>query len=324
MANLGLFIDLRNPPGWRQDPHRLYSFTLELCEEAERLGADSVWLSEHHGFEDGYLTQPLQFATAIAARTQRIRIGTAVVIAPLREPALLAEEAAVVDIVSGGRLDLGLGAGYRLPEYELYGQDMKRRYDALDDTVRQVRALWREGRVPPAPVQDPVPIWMGYQGPKGARRAGLLGERLLSAQRSLLEPYQAGLVEGGHDPAIAKMASMVPVFATDDPERDWPAVARHLQYQVDSYLSYGVEGTGSPAPPPLDTEKARTRGLGKGLSGIVCDTPDVVAAQINEHLGGLPVDTVFMFASIAGMPEAMVLEHTRVLCDQVRPLIADL
>ena len=324
MANLGLFIDLRNPPGWRQDPHRLYSFTLELCEEAERLGADSVWLSEHHGFEDGYLTQPLQFATAIAARTQRIRIGTAVVIAPLREPALLAEEAAVVDIVSGGRLDLGLGAGYRLPEYELYGQDMKRRYDALDDTVRQVRALWREGRVPPAPVQDPVPIWMGYQGPKGARRAGLLGERLLSAQRSLLEPYQAGLVEGGHDPAIAKMASMVPVFATDDPERDWPAVARHLQDPVDSYLSYGVEGTGSPAPPPLDTEKARTRGLGKGLSGIVCDTPDVVAAQINEHLGGLPVDTVFMFASIAGMPEAMVLEHTRVLCDQVRPLIADL
>jgi alkanesulfonate monooxygenase SsuD/methylene tetrahydromethanopterin reductase-like flavin-dependent oxidoreductase (luciferase family) len=324
VAKLGLFIDLRNPPGWHQDPHRLYSFTLELCEEAERLGADSAWLSEHHGFEDGYLTQPLSFATAVAARTTRLRIGTAVVIAPLREPALLAEEAAMVDIVSGGRLDLGLGAGYRLPEYELYGKEMKGRYDALDDTVRQMRTLWRDGRVPPAPVQDPVPIWMGYQGPKGARRAGLLGEHLLSAQRSLLEPYQSGLVEGGHDPAIAKMASMVPVFATEDPERDWPTVAQHLQYQVDSYLSYGVEGTGNPPPPPLDTEKARTRGLGKGLSGIVCDTPDVVAAQINEHLGGLPVDTVFMFASVAGMPEAMVVEHTRVLCEQVRPLIADL
>ncbi|MFN8027990.1 MAG: LLM class flavin-dependent oxidoreductase [Acidimicrobiia bacterium] len=324
MAKLGLFIDLRNPPGWHQDPHRLYSFTLELCEEAERLGADSVWLSEHHGFEDGYLTQPLQFAAAVAARTQRIRIGTAVLIAPLREPASIAEEAALVDILSGGRLDLGLGAGYRLPEYELYGKDLKRRYDALDDTVRRIRALWNEGRVPPAPVQDPVPIWMGYQGPKGARRAGLLGEHLLSAQRALLEPYQQGLVDGGHDPASARMASMVPVFATTDPERDWPTVAKHLQYQVDTYNSYGVEGTGNAAPPPLDTEKARTRGLGRGLNGIVVDTPDVVGAQIVEHLDGLPVDTVFMFASIAGMPEEIVLEHTRVLCEQVRPLIADL
>src|SRR4029079_333378 len=82
MAKVGLYLDLRNPPASRQHWHRLYDFTLELCEEAERLGADSVWLSEHHLFEDGYLTQPLTYAAAIAARTSRVRIGTAVVIAP--------------------------------------------------------------------------------------------------------------------------------------------------------------------------------------------------------------------------------------------------
>ena len=75
--DVGVYFDLRNPPQWQRDPARLYGFTLELCEEAERLGAHSVWLSEHHLFEDGYLTQPLTFAAAVAARTRRVRIGTA-------------------------------------------------------------------------------------------------------------------------------------------------------------------------------------------------------------------------------------------------------
>ena len=120
---IGVWFDLRNPPGWRQDPARLYGFTLELCEEAERLGADSLWFSEHHGFEDGYLPQPLTFAAAAAARTSRVRLGTGILVAPLRKTAQLAEEAAVVDIISGGRLDLGLGAGYRMPEFELFDAD---------------------------------------------------------------------------------------------------------------------------------------------------------------------------------------------------------
>ena len=108
---IGVWFDLRNPPAWRQDPARLYAFALELCEEAELLGADSLWFSEHHCFEDGYLPQPLTFAAAAAARTTRVRLGTGILVAPLRKTAQLAEEAAVVDIISGGRLELGLGAG---------------------------------------------------------------------------------------------------------------------------------------------------------------------------------------------------------------------
>ena len=113
--NVGVYFDLRNAPPWRQDPARLYGFTLELCEEAERLGAHSVWLSEHHLFDDGYLPQPLTFAAAVAARTTRVRIGTAVLLAPLHSAAEIAEQVAVVDLVSNGRVDLGLGAGYRVP-----------------------------------------------------------------------------------------------------------------------------------------------------------------------------------------------------------------
>src|SRR5580658_9561087 len=116
--DLGIYLDLRNPPGWRRPWASHYARSLEVVEEAERLGAATVWLSEHHFFEDGYLPQPLTFAAAIAARTSRIRIGTAVLLAPLRLPLQLAEEAAVVDVLSGGRLDLGVGVGYRVPEYE--------------------------------------------------------------------------------------------------------------------------------------------------------------------------------------------------------------
>jgi hypothetical protein len=87
-----------------------------MVQNAESAGADSVWLSEHHFFDDGYLPQPMTLAAAIASRTQRLRIGTAVLIAPLRSAVQIAEEAAIVDLVSGGRFELGLGAGYRVPE----------------------------------------------------------------------------------------------------------------------------------------------------------------------------------------------------------------
>src|SRR4051812_4472298 len=172
-----------------------------MCEEAERLGAHSVWFTEHHLFDVDYLTQPLTFAAAVAARTRRVRIGTALVVAPLHNPVELAEQGALVDLLSAGRLDLGVGAGYRPPEYELYGVSQEGRYGRTDECVRQLRRLWADGGVTPRPVQDRVPLWLGYQGPMGARRAGLLGEGLLTLDPALLAPYRAGLAEAGHDPS---------------------------------------------------------------------------------------------------------------------------
>ena len=164
---VGVWFDLRNPPGWRQDPARLAAFTLELCEEAELLGADSLWFSEHHGFEDGYLPQPLTFAAAAAARTTRVRLGTGILVAPLRKTVQLAEEAAVVDLISGGRLELGLGAGYRVPEFELFGTDFAARYRILDQQVSELRRLWGDER--------PQPSNPGAGAERAADLAGLPG-----------------------------------------------------------------------------------------------------------------------------------------------------
>src|SRR5262249_42550773 len=159
--------------------------------EAEHVGLDTVWLTEHHLFDDGYLPQPLTLASAIAARTGTIRIGTAVLLAALRNPAQLAEEAAIVDIISNGRLELGRGAGYRPPEFELFGVDFAKRFETVEATMREVARLW-DGAVTPSPEQQPVPLWGGFFGPRGAQLAGRLDMGLLTLRRDLLDPYRRG------------------------------------------------------------------------------------------------------------------------------------
>jgi alkanesulfonate monooxygenase SsuD/methylene tetrahydromethanopterin reductase-like flavin-dependent oxidoreductase (luciferase family) len=321
--NVGIYFDLRNPRQWTTNPTRLYGFTLEMCEEAEALGCPSIWLSEHHLFPDGYLSQPLTMAAAVAARTRRCRIGTAIVIAPLHHPVELAEQAAVVDILSGGRLDLGLGAGYRVPEFELYGADISRRYTLNDMRVGELRRLW-DGVVTPGPVQSRLPVWLGYQGPKGALRAGRMGENLLSADPSLWDPYRAGLVDGGHDPATGRMAGGLNAWVSDDPERDWPVVSKYVAHQFDSYREHMVEGTDQPVPKPVDPDRLLTRPpFQSPLGYFMLGTPENLAGRIAGVTHGAPVDTVFIFASIGGMPEDLVARHVRTICGRLAPLLAD-
>ena len=321
--DVGLYFDLRIPADGR--PAARYGFVLELCEEAEALGCDAVWFSEHHRFDDGYLPQPLTMAAAAAARTKRMRLGTAVVIAPLHHPASIAEQAAVVDLVSDGRLDLGLGTGYRIPEFELFGASTARRFDVTDECAREIRRLWSEV-VTPVPVQQPPPIWMGYQGPKGARRAGLLGEGLLSSDASLWEPYRDGLVEGGHDAGGGRMCGGVQAWVSDDPDRDWPVVADHLARQIDSYTRHALEGTDAPTPRPVDPDRLRRRGdtgeRAAPLAYFQYGTASHVAELIRTRTAGAPVGGVFLWASLAGMPEDVVLRHVQSVCRDLRPLLA--
>ena len=207
---IGLCFDLRNPPRWHRPWDEFYAWNLDLAVQSEQLGIDALWTTEHHLFEDGYLSQPLTFIAAVAARTSALRVGTAIMVAPLRPAVQIAEEAAVVDLISGGRLDLGLGAGYRAAEFDAYGADLASRFKTLDRRVIEVRELLAAGRVMPPPVQEPLPIWMGYLGPSGARRAGRLGEGLLTLVPGTFEAYREGLVEGGHDPASARVAGLDP------------------------------------------------------------------------------------------------------------------
>src|SRR5207247_1723546 len=132
------------------------------------------------------------FAAAIAARTSRVRIGTAVNLLPLHSAIELAEQIALVDVISEGRVEPGFGVGYRKPEYRAFDGDFKRRYGVFAERVREIRALWgetpgAERTVTPPPVQQPIPMWAGVGGPMGARMAGRLGLGLQSSNRAIMD-----------------------------------------------------------------------------------------------------------------------------------------
>jgi alkanesulfonate monooxygenase SsuD/methylene tetrahydromethanopterin reductase-like flavin-dependent oxidoreductase (luciferase family) len=321
-VRIGIYFDLRNPPRWERDPTAVYGEALELCEQAEAWGIDNVWASEHHLFEDGYLTQPLAFLTAVAARTQRVRLGTAVLLAALRHPLHVAEEAAFVDILSGGRLDLGIGAGYRIPEYAAFDADIAQRYGTTDARVRQIRDWLHGGKMTPPPVQDPLPIWLGYMGPKGAARAGRLGTGLLTLDRALLEPYRQGLSDGGHDPDTARMTGLLNIVVADDPDAAWPRIREHLAYQLDTYRAYGTEGTGLPAPRPVDPDRWRQASPTPGtLPQFQLLTPDAAVTAILDATEGLPTVGCHLWTTIAGMPTDLVQRHVELLATVVAPAV---
>ena len=317
--HLGFLLDLRNPPRWEQPWSHHYRQALERIEQLEAWGAGSVWLTEHHLFEDGYLPQPLTFAAAVAARTRRIRIGTGIVLAALRHPVHVAEEATVVDLLSEGRLELGIGAGYAPAEYQLFGADIAHRFTLTDTAVAEIRRLLDDGGVTPAPIQRPFPIWLGYQGPQGARRAGRLGVGLLSLDRALLDSYRQGLVDGGHSPDSARMGGLLELIVADDPESTRERLVPFYAHQVNTYRRARFEGTDRPVPSDLPDETVRslirTDAEGPGLA--VVDVDGAVEA-IRRRTADLPVEHVYLWGSVAGMPDDITERHLELTSTRVR------
>src|SRR3990170_1142243 len=131
---LGLFTG-QIPSGSDRTFEREYRETLELVRLAEAVGFDSAWVSEHHGSSDGYLPSLLPMLAAFAAVTDRIELGTGVVLAPFHDPLRLAEDFAVVDQLSGGRVIAGLGIGWRLEEFRAWNMKVSSRVLRTVETV---------------------------------------------------------------------------------------------------------------------------------------------------------------------------------------------
>jgi alkanesulfonate monooxygenase SsuD/methylene tetrahydromethanopterin reductase-like flavin-dependent oxidoreductase (luciferase family) len=316
---IGLFLDLRNPAPWRVPTDRLLGRTIEVVTHAESLGADSVWATEHHLFEDAYLGQPLTLAAVLAARTKTVRIGTGVLVAPLRHPRHIAEQAALVDAVSSGRLELGLGAGYASAEFAAFGAERARRFAATDAAFAEVRRLLDTDELGPGPVQRPMPMWLGYQGPRGAARAGRLGGGLLTLNRASLEPYRAALCESGHKDDDARMGGSVDLIVSRDPERAWERIKPHYAHQVRTYLRAHDSGAEVPESALASRFGSTRRGLASVRLSVL--TPDEAVADIARRTDGLPVQHIYTWASIANMPDDLVDEHVELLFGEVAPRV---
>jgi alkanesulfonate monooxygenase SsuD/methylene tetrahydromethanopterin reductase-like flavin-dependent oxidoreductase (luciferase family) len=319
---LGLYLDLRNRPDSGRSAATHYAQWLARIEEADRLGCPAVWLTEHHFFDDGYLPQCWTMAAAIAARTSHLRIGTAVALLPLHSAVETAEQIALVDVISNGRVEPGFGVGYRRPEYQAFGGDFKHRYGVFRERIAELRAWWGETgdaqrTVTPAPRQRPVPMWAGFGGPQGARLAGELGLGLQSLRADLLEPYLAGLDAGGHGPGSARMSGNVEVFLTDDPERTWAEIEPHVAYRWISYNRYMFEGTRLENNPPTHFDPASIRDT------FLLGTADEVAATLRARCDGLPVTDVYCWADFPGLTDEQIDRHVEALVTELAPRLAD-
>lgn len=175
-------------------PTEVIADSIAQMQLAEEVGLDAVWISEHHFLGSGYVGSVMPYAAAAAAATSRIRIGISVALAPLYDPVRLAEDAAFVDVLSGGRHELGLGLGYRDIEYAGFGTTRRQRVGRLEETCDILRQSWgdqpvvHEGRhfqlngmeVHPKPVQPGgVPILLGGYAPVAVERAARLGDAFI-------------------------------------------------------------------------------------------------------------------------------------------------
>jgi alkanesulfonate monooxygenase SsuD/methylene tetrahydromethanopterin reductase-like flavin-dependent oxidoreductase (luciferase family) len=333
--HLGVWYDFRNPPAWRIDWQRLYRETLDQASWAEELGFHSVWLSEHHFTDDGYLPSVPTALAAIAARTSRVRLGTAVLLAPLHHPLRLAEDLAVVDLISNGRLDLGLAAGYRSKEFEVMGVPRRERGRRVEETVQLLRLAWTGERFsyagrsyrfddvtvtpPPAQPSGP-PIFLGGSSVPPARRAGRLGCGFAADSGGPLGLYEVyadafARVEGGL--AAPEIKANRFVYVADDPDRAWRMLAPHLLYQNNVYARWAREA-GEPNARAGDlTDPAQ---LPK--DDFLVGTPDQVLAELRKVFSQGPVTEVIFWARPPGVSLRDSSASLQLIADQILPALA--
>ncbi len=275
MPNLMLRYDMRQPEFSTTLRTDMYAAAVEQCAWGEALGIVNVHLSEHHGSDDGYCPAPLLLASAIAARTQRMAIYISALIAPLHDPLRLAEDLAVLDLISGGRVFPILSGGYREEEFDAAGRSLSDRRQYMDDIAPFLEKAWSgeafeyQGRsitCTPRPHSQPrPPILMGGSARPAARRAAEHADFFIPTGPEIFEYYREELAKRGRpDPGPMPAAPSTVTFVADDPDAYWAQIAPHLKHETNSYAAWSKKsGTHSPYRHFDDTDALRKSGAYK-------------------------------------------------------------
>jgi len=254
--------------------HELYTAALDMAAFGDEIGIARINLQEHHGFDDNFMPTPFVMGGGVAARTKRCRINLGAVLLPLHDPVKIAEQIAVLDQLSGGRLEVILGAGYVPWEFQTFRRSMHDRARLMDEGIEiLLRALCgerfhhngREIYVRPLPIQRPEDILLVGGGVEAsAKRAARFGLGFAPTVRGLLGIYEAECHRLGHAPGITFGSSSVnDVHLTEDPEGTWPLLLPHLKHAVGNYAKIADEtGTNTPfRGMTTDEERLKNSGL---------------------------------------------------------------
>jgi alkanesulfonate monooxygenase SsuD/methylene tetrahydromethanopterin reductase-like flavin-dependent oxidoreductase (luciferase family) len=297
-------------------------------EAAEQWGLDLVWLAEiHMNPTRSLLSAPLTVASAIAARTHRIHIGTAVQILPLGHPLRLAEETATIDQISGGRLVFGVGRSAFPRAYDAYGISYQESQDRFAESLEIIKMAWTEpvsshsGRywsfqnftLVPRPLQQPhPPIRIAASQPDTYSAIGTMGYPLFSAMRASpmdalpanIRAYRDAWREAGH-PGLGEAYLQVPIYVAET-QAAAEAEAHDGLMRFATYRADLVRG-------PLTYEAALRQ---KGIVG----TPDTVAARIAELRETAGIDGISAEINIGSLlPHDQVMRSLRLYCQEVMP-----
>jgi alkanesulfonate monooxygenase SsuD/methylene tetrahydromethanopterin reductase-like flavin-dependent oxidoreductase (luciferase family) len=284
----------------------LFAAMLDQASYADQQGLDRVHVSEHHHAPDGYLPSVFVALAAIAARTSRVRIRPSALVLPLHDPVRIAEDAAVLDVISNGRLDLTVGAGYREIEFQMLGRSFADRGTRLRRALTFLREAWtgepcvfeeRPVLVRPVPVTPGGPkIIMGGSTPKTARRAAEIADGYDPASPSLIEDYLAACADIGRQPGecLPRVGPFF-LFVSDDPERSRAALGRHVQHEMRQYAAWGRQSDLLSAPTDIPLEEVWTVGSHQVVTPE--DAVDLIRGfgpdsllTLHPLCGGLPPD----------------------------------
>ncbi len=317
-------------PGDPRSDEDLYADGLDLAVFAEELGFDSVWVSEHHFVDDGYMPSLLPMCAAIAARTSRVEIGTGLLLIPLHDPLRIAEDVAAVDLISRGRLILGLGLGWRAEEFEGFDVPPGERAGRLEDAVSVLRGAWAgepvsgEGSeviVTPRPRRaGGPPIWIGASAERAVRRAGRIADGFIASgdmPEAFGEQVRWAMDERGGRPFAVGLH--MSTFAWNGPDA-WELIRPHLRYvswKYDDMEDARLRSGPSIAPPPMTAEEE-----GALRDEIVLGTPPEVAERIRGYEDTAGTELHFMADLYwPGMEPSLQRETMRIFAEEVAPLL---
>ena len=314
-----------------------YPEALTEVERGEMLGFDSVWMEEHHGVRDHYWPSPLVVLAGFATRTSRALLGTDIVVLPFYDPVRVAEDGALLDVISGGRFVFGVAIGYKPDEFALYRTPLEGRGGRFVEALTLIRALWtqetvthpgphyplREARIEPKPLQKPhPPVWIGGWGEVTLRRAARLANawvpgptanlaKLLDAKRS----YERELEAAGRPMPDVWPLTRDTVIADTDAEASDLAERHLLVNYRDEY------GGGKWKHPLIGAEDATPvdRLDALGVDRFIIGGPDRCIAQIRRFVETFGTNHLIFRLYFPGMPHTHIMRELELLSREVFP-----